>query len=105
MKQKGKYEVYGQAEGLPPCQPIREVFKVYEEDSNKIFGICIAVTQITDAEVQELREIAQGQLDYNHPLKMATTAKQNALGRHNMDVLDALLKLKEVIESGAHLAE
>lgn len=105
MAQEGKYEVYGQAEGLPLCQPIPEAIKIYDENSNKIFGICIAVTQITDAEVQELREIAQEQLDYNHPLKMATTAKQNALGRHNMAVLDALLKLKEVIESGAHLAE
>lgn len=104
MAQEGKYEVYGKA-NLPHIEPIREVFKVYEEDRNKIFGICIAVAQITDAEVQELREIAQEQLDYNHPLKMATTAKQNALGRHNMDVLDALLKLKEVIEGGAHLSD
>lgn len=105
MAQDGKYEVYGQAEGIPPCQPIREVFKVYEEDSNKIFGICIAVAQITDAEVQEIRDIAQGQLNYHSPLRMATTAQQNALGRHNMDVLDALLKLKEVIEGGAHLSD
>lgn len=72
---------------------------------NKIFDICIKVTQITDEEVQELRDIAQGQLEYISPLRMATTAKQNALGQHNMAVLDALLKLKEVIESGAHLAE
>lgn len=72
---------------------------------NKIYDILIQVRKITDEEVQELREIAQGQLDYTHPLKMATTAKQNALGRHNMDVLDALVKLKEVIDSGAILSE
>lgn len=72
---------------------------------NKIFDICIKVTQITDEEVQELRDIAQGQLEYISPLRMATTAKQNALGQHNMAVLDALLKLKAVIESGTHLAE
>lgn len=75
------------------------------EEPNKIYNICIAVAQITEAEVQEIREIAQGQLDYFSPLRMATTAQQNALGRHNMDVLDALLKLKEVIESGAQLME
>lgn len=86
-------------------EPSGELKIVPKEEPNKIFGICIAVTQITEAEVQELRDIAQGQLDYCHPLKMATTAKQNALGRHNMDVLDALLNLKEVIESGAHLGE
>lgn len=86
-------------------EPSGELKIVPKEEPNKIYGICIAVAQITDAEVQELREIAQGQLDYCNPLKMATTAKQNALGRHNMDVLDALLKLKEVIESGAHLSD
>lgn len=76
-----------------------------EADDNKIYDICLKVTQITDAEVQEIRDIAQGQLNYLSPLRMATTAHQNALGRHNMAVLDALLKLKEVIESGAHLFE
>ena len=86
-------------------EPSGELKIVPQEEPNKIYGICIAVTQITDAEVQELRDIAQGQLDYCSPLRMATTAKQNALGRHNMDVLDALLKLKGVIESGAHLSE
>lgn len=86
-------------------EPSGEMKIVPKEEPNKIYGICIAVTQITDAEVQELRDIAQRQLDYISPLRMATTAKQNELGRHNMDVLDALLKLKEVIESGAHLSE
>ena len=76
-----------------------------EVDANKIYDICIKVTQITDTEVQELREIARGQEEYCSPLRMATTAKQNALGRHNNAVLDALLKLKEVIEGGAQLAE
>ena len=99
MAQDGKYEVYGQVEGIPLCPPTPEL------KTNKIFDICLLVSHITDEEVQEIRDIAQGQLDYCQPLKMATTAKQNALGRHNMDVLDALLKLKEVIESGAHLGE
>lgn len=99
MAQEGKYEVYGQAEGLPLLPPIPEL------QPNKIYDICILVAHITDAEVQEIRDIAQRQLDYISPLRMATTAKQNALGQHNMDVLDALLNLKKVIESGAHLSE
>jgi len=70
---------------------------------NKILDICIKVTQITDEEIEELREVAKGQMEYHNPLRMATTGKQNALGRHNMAVLDALLKLKEVIASGATL--
>ena len=71
-----------------------------EAELNKIYGICIQVTKITDAEVQELRELAQGQMEYHNPLKMATTASENARGRHNQAVLDALLNLKAVIESG-----
>lgn len=74
-------------------------------EENKIYGILIQVTQITGAEVEELREIARGQREYNHPLMMATTKKQNDLGKHNDAVLDALLNLKTVIEGGAHLAE
>ena len=70
---------------------------------NKIYDICIKVTQITDEEVKELRDIAKGQMEYHNPLRMATTGKQHALSRHNMAVLDALLKLKEVIASGANL--
>lgn len=73
--------------------------------ANKIYDICIQVAQITGAEVEELREIARGQREYNHPLMMATTKKQNDLGKHNDAVLDALLNLKTVIEGGAHLAE
>ena len=76
-----------------------------ETAANKIYDICIQVAQITGAEVEELREIARGQREYNHPLKMATTKKQNELGEHNDAVLDALLNLKTVIEGGAHLAE
>lgn len=76
-----------------------------EAAANKIYDICIQVAQITRAEVEELREIARGQREYNHPLMMATTKKQNELGEHNDAVVDALLNLKAVIESGAHLAE
>ena len=72
---------------------------------NKIYDICIKVTQITDEEIKEIRGIAEGQMAYFSPLRMATTGKQNELGRHNMAVLDALLKLKDVIESGAHLSD
>ena len=86
----------------------KDVFEAayHETDcGNKIYGILIQVTKITGAEVEELREIARGQREYTHPLKMATTKKQNDLGKHNDAVLDALLNLKTVIESGAHLAE
>lgn len=72
---------------------------------NKIYGICRNVLKITDEEVSELREIARQQQEYFQPLKMATTAWQNALGNHNNKVLDKLLELKEVLEQDASISE
>ena len=83
--------------GIPEITP--------QSDPNKIYDICIMVTQITDAEVKELRDIARSQREFISPLRPATTKKQNDLGAHNDAVLDALLNLKKVIEGGAHLAE
>lgn len=71
---------------------------------NKIYKICKDVLKITDEEVSEVREIAKGQLEYNHPLKMATTGTQHALGEYNNKVLDKLLELKAVIEEGATIS-
>ena len=70
---------------------------------NKIYKICEDVLKITDEEVNEIKEIAKGQLEYNHPLKMATAGRLHALGEHNMKVLDKLLELKAAIEEGATL--
>lgn len=70
---------------------------------NKIYKICEDVLKITDEEIEEIRKIARGQEAYFSPLKCATTAKQNALGKHNNMVLDKLLELKEVIEAGADI--
>lgn len=71
--------------------------------ANKIYKICENVLKITDDEVSEIREIAKGQLEYMHPLKMATARKQHLLGEHNNKVLDKLLELKAVIEEGAEI--
>ena len=70
---------------------------------NKIFGICKNVLKITDEEVSELREIAKQQQEYCHPLKMATTAWQNELGKYNDKVLDKILELKAVLEQGSSI--
>lgn len=72
--------------------------------ANKIYKICKDVLKITDDEVAEIREIANGQLEYSHPLKMATVRKQHTLGEHNNKVLDKLLELKAVIEEGATIS-
>lgn len=67
---------------------------------NKIYRICKQVLKITEDEITEVKEIYEGQLSYINPLKMATTGKQRELGEHNKQVLEKLLELKAVLESG-----
>lgn len=67
---------------------------------NKIYGICKQVLKITEDEIAEVKKIYEGQLSYINPLKMATTGKQHELGEHNKQVLEKLLELKAVLESG-----
>lgn len=70
---------------------------------NKIYRICMDVRAITDQEIAEMKQVYEDQLEYNHPLKPATSGWQHELGQHNKNVLEALLHLKEVIEAGADI--
>ena len=72
---------------------------------NKIFTICDLIKNITDEEFKDCRAIADNQLNYISPLRPATQAKQNALGEHNHEVLDALQALKVIIERGKDLVD
>ena len=70
---------------------------------NKIYEICEKVLQVTDEEIKEIRDIAEGQRLYLHPLKLATQHWQHQLGEHNDRVLDALINLKTELEKGADI--
>ena len=70
---------------------------------NKIYKICEDVLTITDDEIKELREIAEGQKRSNNPLRMATSGWQQELGEHNDKVLDAIIALKKELEAGAEI--
>ena len=70
---------------------------------NKIYKICEDVLTITDDEIKELREIAEGQKRNNNPLRMATSGWQQELGEHNDKVLDAIIALKKELEAGAEI--
>ena len=72
---------------------------------NRIYRICEDVLKITEAEVEEIREVAKEQKEYFNPLKCATTAWQHKLGEYNENVLNKILELKALIESGADLGE
>lgn len=70
---------------------------------NKIYEIRKTLFEITDKEIEELREMAREQIEYSHPFKMATARYQNQLGEYNNKVLDKILELKQIFEYGANL--
>lgn len=70
---------------------------------NKILKICTDIMAITEQEIAEVKQIYENQLSYNNPLRPATSGWQRELGEHNKNVLEALIHLKEVIETGANI--
>lgn len=67
--------------------------------SNSIYGICRKILKVTDAEIEELRLMAQEQLIYTHPLKMGTAANQHRLGSHNIAMLDLIVKMRDAMKA------
>lgn len=65
-----------------------------------INSICKNVLKITEDEFSEMEQIAQNQLAYIHPLKLATQARQHSLGAHNMKAVDLLRQLQTHLKSG-----
>ena len=66
----------------------------------KICDIAEAIMSITDNDVAEMQEVIDGQRNYDNPLRMATTARQHMLAKHNQRVLDGIVALREVITEG-----
>lgn len=53
-----------------------------------------------DEQISDLEEIAQEQLEYNHPLNPSTTADQHFWGNYNLKAVELFKQLKAHIESG-----
>lgn len=65
-----------------------------------IQNVCRQVLEISDNEFYSAIEIAEEQKEYFNPLKCATTDTQHKLGEYNDKVINKLLELKELLESG-----
>lgn len=72
---------------------------------NMLLKVCTDVLKIKDAEIEEMREVIRGQKEYFHPFKNATAQWQHDLGEYNEKVLEKVLELKALIESGENLAK
>ena len=73
--------------------------------ANKVLRVCNSIRAISDDELAELDAMARGQVEFLSPLRMATTARQNALGAHNLAVLQQLRALRDTINRGASLTD
>jgi len=66
-------------------------------DLNTLFTEIMAVA---DADLATLEAEAQDQALYLHPLKLATQARQNALGAYNLEALRLLRALRDHMKAG-----
>ncbi len=67
--------------------------------ASNIHTICKKITRITDAEIAGVEKIAKQQMDYIHPLKMATATKVHATGVKNLECLKKLRELRDLLKS------
>ncbi len=66
---------------------------------SNIHTLCKKIARLTDAEIAGVERIAQQQMDYMHPLKMATAGKTQATGKKNMECLKRLRELRDLLNS------
>jgi len=71
--------------------------------SNSLHAICKKLLKVTPEEFSELEALAQEQIEYFSPLKMATTTRQHRLGEYNKLVVGKLRDLQTMLKSGADI--
>lgn len=70
-----------------------------------VYTFCRKALTITDDDLADAENIARKQLEYFSPLKMATTARQHALGAHNMAVITKVRELRDVLRGGKDISK
>lgn len=66
----------------------------------EIEKVCKAVLKLQYEDFIAMDKVAQEQIEYMHPLKMATANWQHELGEHNKRVMVALRNLHKVLRDG-----
>lgn len=65
----------------------------------KINNICAAIRRLTPTDFEQVEHLANSQMNYVHPLKYATAAKFNRIGKNNMKILESLKILQSLIKT------
>ncbi len=66
---------------------------------SNIHTLCKKIARLSDADIAGVERIAQEQMDYMHPLKLAGAGKTQATGRKNMEILKRLRELRDLMNS------
>lgn len=64
---------------------------------SKVNKICKSILKLTDEDFETVRNMANDQLNYIHPLKGAKQLKINKTGEYNYQVLAILKTLRQTI--------
>lgn len=65
---------------------------------DKIYKIMELTGEVTKADIAEVQEMINGQVNYVHPFERSETAEVRAIGEHNQRILDSFIELKAVVE-------
>lgn len=77
----------------------------FNDATTVIYFIKNLLESVPDESWSDLDDMIEQQLSYQHPLKMATTMRQHALGEANKKVVDKLKELKEVFKESGKIGE
>ena len=80
-------------------------WKTPQVEMNKIDVLCCQALQITDQDISDMRNVITDQREFFRPLMPATTEWQHQLADFNESVLNKVIELKALIESGASIVE
>ncbi len=67
--------------------------------ASNIHTLCKKISRVTDAEIAGVEKIAKQQMDYIHPLRMASATKVHNTGAKNLECLKKLRELRDLLNS------
>jgi len=65
---------------------------------DKIYKIMELTREVKKADIVEVQEMINGQVNYVHPFKRSEMAEVRAIGEHNQRMLDSFIELKTVVD-------
>lgn len=65
---------------------------------DKIYEIMELTREVTDADIREVQDMINNQVNYTHPLRRAEMSKIRQIGKHNREMLSKFTELKVIVD-------